>query len=227
MIKTVLLDLDDTLFDFHKAEAAAIAKTFLEFGIEPTEEVIALYSRINDEQWKRLEKKEIDRDRVRLGRFEIFLAAVGNNSEPRALQESYEYNLGCFYFYVDGAIELLEAIYQKYDLYIVSNGTWSVQKRRIGASGISKYFKDIFVSERVGHNKPAPEYFNYCFERIEGFEKDKAIIIGDSISSDITGGKAVGLKTCLFNPKKKAELSGIADYEVSTLAQLIPLLEGL
>ncbi len=227
VIKTVLLDLDDTLFDFHRAEHSAIEKTFREIGIEPTDEVISLYSRINQTQWERLERREIDRDRVRLGRFELLFEALGVTGDPKATQKSYENNLSSFHYYIDGAVELLEAIYQKYELYIVSNGTWSVQKRRIADSGIEKYFKGIFVSEMVGHNKPSPEYFYHCFERIEGFQKESAIIVGDSISSDIKGGRAVGIKTCLFNPKKKRVDEGVSDYEIHALAELIPLLEAL
>ena len=228
MIKTVLLDLDDTLFDFHRAEATAIADTFKEMGIESTEEIIRLYSGINQSQWERLERGEIDRDEVRVGRFEILFEKLGRDVDAFKTQQKYEYNLGCYHFYIDGAVDLLEAIYQKYDLYIISNGTDSVQKRRIAASGIKKYFKEIFISENVGYNKPAVEFFDRCFAKIPNFDKAFAIIIGDSPSSDILGGKNVGVRTCRFNPKGKPNPENITpDYEVSSLADIIPLLESL
>ena len=228
MIKTVLLDLDDTLFDFHKAEAAAISATLSEVGVEPSSETIALYSKINQLQWERLERGEIDRDEVRIGRFRLLFEALQKNADAAKTQRIYEYNLGCHYFFIDGAVELLEKLFSKYDLYIVSNGTNSVQERRIAASGIAKYFKEIFVSEKLGFNKPAPQFFDKCFEKIPNFKKENAIIIGDSPSSDILGGKNAGILTCRFNPKKSPSPAGITpDYEVEALSEIIPLLERI
>ena len=231
MIKTVLFDLDDTIFDFSRAEHVAISETFRAVGIEPTDEVTKLYSKINQEQWERLQKNEIDRDEVRIGRFRRLFTILGVSADPNNTQKVYEYNLGSYYFYIDGAEELLEKLYGKYDLYIVSNGTTSVQDRRIAASGIGKYFKEIFISERVGYNKPSKQFFDYCTERIEGFDKDTAIIIGDSLTSDIQGGKNIGIKTCHYVRSGVIErgASGevVPDFKVTSLSEIIPLLESL
>lgn len=228
MIKTVLLDLDDTILDFHKAEEVAMRNTLLNFGIEPEKEVIELYSQINKRQWERMERGEITRDQVRLGRFELFLQALGNTAPAKEVQAFYEEQLSAGHFFIDGAEELLTRLYKKYDLYIASNGTASVQNRRIRESGITKYFKDIFISENIGHNKPQREFFDYCFERIEGFEKDKTIIIGDSLSSDILGGINAGIKTCRFNPKgAPCNEKIVPDYEIKSLEEIDGLLAGL
>lgn len=228
MIKYILFDVDDTLLDFGKAEAAAIRKTFERIGIPVTEELIRRYSEINAQQWARFEKGEITREKLLTERFDILFSELGINVPSEMAQASYEYLLGIGHYFVDGAEELLEALKDKYELYIVSNGNASVQDRRLKSAGIIPYFKDIFISERVGFNKPSAEFFEACFKRIPGFEKDKAVIVGDRLSSDILGGINAGVKTCWFNPRGDAPDPDIpADYEIKHLSELPALLERI
>ena len=228
MIKYVLFDVDDTLLDFGKAEAAAIRKTFERIGIPVTDELIRRYSEINAQQWSRFEKGEITREKLLTERFDILFSELGINVPSEMAQASYEYLLGIGHYFVDGAEELLEALKDKYELYIVSNGNASVQDRRLKSAGIIPYFKDIFISERVGFNKPSAEFFDACFEHIPGFEKDKAVIVGDRLSSDILGGINAGVKTCWFNPRGDAPDPDIpADYEIKRLSELPALLESI
>lgn len=228
MIRYVLFDVDDTLLDFGKAEAAAIRKTFERIGIPVTDELIRRYSEINAQQWSRFEKGEITREKLLTERFDILFSELGINVPSEMAQASYEYLLGIGHYFVDGAEELLEALKDKYELYIVSNGNASVQDRRLKSAGIIPYFKEIFISERVGFNKPSAEFFEACFERIPGFEKDKAVIVGDRLSSDILGGINAGVKTCWFNPRGDAPDPDIpADYEIKHLNELPALLESI
>ena len=228
MIRYVLFDVDDTLLDFGKAEAAAIRKTFERIGIPVTDELIRRYSEINAQQWSRFEKGEITREKLLTERFDILFSELGINVPSEMAQASYEYLLGIGHYFVDGAEELLEALKDKYELYIVSNGNASVQDRRLKSAGIIPYFKDIFISERVGFNKPSAEFFDACFEHIPGFEKDKAVIVGDRLSSDILGGINAGVKTCWFNPRGDAPDPDIpADYEIKRLSELPALLESI
>ena len=228
MIIYVLFDVDDTLLDFGKAEATAIRKTFERIGIPVTDELIRRYSEINAQQWSRFEKGEITREKLLTERFDILFSELGINVPSEMAQASYEYLLGIGHYFVDGAEELLEALKYKYELYIVSNGNASVQDRRLKSAGIIPYFKDIFISERVGFNKPSAEFFEACFERIPGFEKDKAVIVGDRLSSDILGGINAGVKTCWFNPRGDAPDPDIpADYEIKHLSELPALLESI
>ena len=228
MIRYVLFDVDDTLLDFGKAEAAAIRKTFERIGIPVTDELIRRYSEINAQQWSRFEKGEITREKLLTERFDILFSELGINVPSEMAQASYEYLLGIGHYFVDGAEELLEALKDKYELYIVSNGNASVQDRRLKSAGIIPYFKDIFISERVGFNKPSAEFFDACFEHIPGFEKDKAVIVGDRLSSDILGGINAGVKTCWFNPRGDAPDPDIpADYEIKHQSELPALLESI
>ncbi len=229
MIKYVLLDIDDTLLDFGKAEAAAIKKTFERIGIPATDEVIARYSEINNAQWSALERGELTRQQVLVRRFDILFEELGITGVPSEMaQASYEYLLGIGHYFIDGAVELLEALKDKYELYIVSNGTACVQDSRLASAGIAPYFKDIFISERIGADKPSREFFDRAFSRIEGFEREKAIIVGDRLSSDILGGINAGITTCWFNPKRLPPDPDIpADYEIHALNELPELLKNL
>ncbi len=229
MIKFVFLDIDDTLLDFGKAEAAAIKKTFDRLGVPSTPEVIARYSRINDEHWARLERREVTREQVLVRRFDTLFAELGIKNVPSELaQASYEYLLGIGHYFVDGAPELLEALKGKYEMYIVSNGTASVQDSRLESAGIAPYFKGIFISERLGADKPSREFFELAFSQIEGFERDKAVIVGDRLSSDILGGINAGIRTCWFNPGRlPARADIVPDCEIHALSELPELLEKL
>ena len=106
MLKAVLMDIDDTLLDFGKAEAAAIKKTFERIGIPATEAVIRRYSEINDSQWALLEKGELTREQVLVRRFDILFDELGVRNVPSEMaQASYEYLLGIGHYFVDGAQE--------------------------------------------------------------------------------------------------------------------------
>lgn len=221
----VLFDLDDTLLDFHKAERIAIAKTFKELGIEPTEEVIQLYSKINARQWKRLETGEISREQVLVGRFEILFKELGLDLPSRQAKTLYENYLSQGHYFMPGAEELLKKLQGSYRLFICSNGTAVVQEGRLKSAGISPYFEEIFISEEIGCNKPSPEFFRRCFERIKDFDPERCIIIGDSLSSDILGGINAGIKTCWFNPEHAGRGENIVpDYELGKLEQVPDLL---
>ena len=201
MIKNVLLDLDDTIFDFHKAEAIAVSKTLQDMQIEPTPEVIQSYSEINLSQWKRLELGEIDRDEVKVGRYRKLFKELAVDASAEAAAKTYEGYLSVGHYFLPGAEDLLKTLSKSYRLYLVSNGTATVQKGRIGSSDIEQYFERIFISEIVGCNKPDVRFFEACFKEIPDFKKSETIIIGDSLSSDIHGGKNAGIYTLWFNPK--------------------------
>lgn len=228
MIKHVFLDLDDTLLDFGKAEAGALKKALSMHGVEPRPELCARYSEINNAQWTRLERGELTRRQVLLTRFELLFAEFGIDADAAAVQEDYERLLGIGHYFIDGAPELLEALKDKYRLYIASNGTASVQAGRIKSAGIAPYFDGIFISEHLGADKPSREFFEACFARIENFDKNECVMVGDRLSSDILGGKNAGIKTCRFNPKSlPGDPDIVPDAEIKSLAELPALLEKM
>lgn len=228
MIRNVLFDLDDTLFDFHKAEKIALTKTLVHFGIDPTEETLALYSAINAAHWKRLELGEISREEVKVGRYRELFKTIGVECNPVKATAYYESMLAIGHYFMPGAPELLEELYGKYRLYIVSNGTAKVQEGRIGSSGIKKYMDGIFISQVLGANKPDKQFFDICFAEIPDFSLSETVIIGDSLSSDIKGGINAGIITVWFNPKGIENDNDIKpDYTIKELSEVPGLLSQI
>ncbi len=226
MIEFLFLDLDDTILDFQKAERLALAKTLEAFGLPPTDTVLARYHQINREHWERLERKELTREQVLVGRFAALFQEMGLSAEAEKVARAYEENLSQGHYFLPGAEEALKSLSQTYKLYLASNGTARVQAGRLKSAGIIPYFQEIFVSEEMGYNKPDPAYFDACFARIPGFRKDRAMMVGDSLTSDILGGIQAGIATCWVNPHHKTG-STRPDYEIESIVQLEALLKNL
>jgi len=230
MIEFVFLDLDDTILDFHMAEAVALRKTMSHFGVDPTDQAVARYSAINRAQWERLERGELTREQVKLRRFELFFAELGVTICPEDARTFYEEILSVGHYFLKGGKELLDDLKQagKYRLFIASNGTTPVQVGRIASAGIEPYFEKIFLSEALGYNKPQKEFFDACFAQIPNFDPAKAIILGDSLTSDILGGINAGIKTCWYNLRnEKGREDIVPDFAITDLREFLPLLERL
>lgn len=227
MIDTLLFDLDNTLLDFNQAERIAVSKTLKHFNIDPKEAVLKRYSELNQMQWKLLEQGKISRDQVKLRRFQILFNELETNASAEEAALMYETLLAYGHYFMDGAAELLKTLYSKYRLFLVTNGTLSVQKGRLKSAGISRYFENIFISEELGYNKPSIEYFDCCFSKIPDFHKKTAVIIGDSLTSDIQGGINAGIRTIWFNPGHDKAVDIFPDYEFDNLRKLPELLSKI
>lgn len=228
MIETVFLDLDDTLLDFHRAEAAALRRALTEMDVTPTEEIISLYSRINDAQWKRLERGELTRAEVMHDRFALFYEALGISRDVRRTMTLYEGYLGQGHYFMPHAEEVLALLYPRYTLCITSNGTERIQRGRLESAGLARFCRKFFISETIGYNKPDPRFFDACFAALPQARRESTVIIGDSLTSDILGGKNAGIRTCLYNPREKENKTDIRpDYTISDLGQLPELLASL
>lgn len=229
MIEFLFLDLDDTILDFQKAEGIAVRKAIGEAGVEATDGVCARYSQINKLHWEMLERGEITREEVLVNRFARLFEELGKVVDAEAVARNYERLLGIGHYYLPGAEETVkQALFGKYRLFLASNGTASVQKGRMTSADLYPYFEQAFVSQEIGFNKPAKEYFTACFARIPGFDREKCLMVGDSLSSDILGGINAGIRTVWVNPHGKTAPDHIRpDYEIRCLAELPALLEAL
>ena len=227
MIEFLFLDLDDTILDFHKAERIALSKTIRDFGVEPTEKILALYHKINKWHWEQLELGKLTRAEVLVNRFGVLFEKLGREVDAPKCAKVYEGNLSQGHWFLPGAEEAVDALSKKYRLFLASNGTATVQKGRMTSANLYRFFETVFVSQEIGHNKPSKEYFEACFAAIPGFDKEKAMIVGDSLSSDIKGGINAGIKTVWVNPGHKACGDIKPDYEIEALSQLEALLEEL
>ena len=228
MIRDIFLDVDDTILDFERAEREALASALSQMGVEVNEEALHCYHEVNLAHWKMLERGEITRERLLVRRFEEFYKRIEVNADAERTQRIYEYELGCRSYYLDGAEALLESLVQGgYRIYLASNGTTVVQSPRIKASGLDRICHGIFLSEAIGCDKPQKAFFDACFESIGDFVPENAIILGDSLSSDIAGGRNAGIKTCWFNPKKIPLTGDVTpDFEISELSEFLEILKA-
>lgn len=225
MYQFIFLDLDDTLLDFHKAESIAVSRALRESGIEPTGAVVARYSQVNKLHWQKLERGELTRQDVLVQRFSCLFRELGVNADAEDCQARYEEYLCIGHYFIPGAIGLLDYLHPKYRLYLASNGTARVQDSRLASAGIGHYFSDIFISQRLGADKPSPEFFRRAFAHIPDFDPARAMIVGDSLTSDILGGNNAGIHTCWYNPKGIEPWVDVPiDHEIHTLEQLRDIL---
>lgn len=199
---TLLFDADETLLDFASAEAMAIKAVCDSFGIKYCDEIRNTYSKINLSLWKQLEKGLVTRDVIKIRRFEQFAEVMGITASPAAMADCYIKALSQGSMLIDGAKELCQALTEKYDMYIVTNGLAVVQKSRLKKCGLLPYFSRVFISEETGSQKPERKFFDFIFEGIPEKDKSKICIIGDSMSSDILGGINAGIDTCFYSPEK-------------------------
>ncbi|WHY29206.1 YjjG family noncanonical pyrimidine nucleotidase [Bacillus wiedmannii] len=224
--KTLLFDVDDTLLDFQKAEKMALRMLFEEKGIHLTSEIERQYKKINKSLWDAFEEGEINRDEVVSTRFSILFKEYGEEIDGILFENNYRSYLEEGDQLMQGAFEFINQIQSEYDLYIVTNGISKTQDKRLRNAGFHALFKDIFVSEDTGFQKPMKEYFDYVFERIPNFSPEEGLIIGDSLSADMKGGYVAGIDTCWFNPEKKSNNGEIVPtYEVQNFEELYALLK--
>ena len=229
MINTLLWDVDGTLLDFKAAESAAVRSLFREFSLGPcTDEMISRYSAINEVFWQRLERNEITKQQVLVGRFEQFFAEV---NVPVALAEEfnrrYQLRLGDTIVYRDRSLQLVQSLRGRVKQYAVSNGTTAAQTKKLRLSGLGDLMDGVFLSEAVGAEKPNIAFFDAVFEAIGPVRAEEVMIVGDSLTSDIRGGNNAGILTCWYNPEKKSAPAGYRiDYDIADLWEIVPLLEA-
>ena len=220
-----LFDADNTLLDFSRSEREAIRLCLAARGLPADGDTTALYSRINDSYWKRLEQKLITRDRLRVERFADLFDALGYDGDPRAMALEYEATLARQSYLVDGALPLVQALHGRCRLFIITNGTASVQRERFGRSPLVPYFEDCFISEEMGCAKPEKVFFDRVAASVPNFSPRDTLVVGDSLSSDIRGGINAGLDTCWYNPTGKEAPADMAiTYTVRRLDEIFSIL---
>lgn len=225
----ILWDLDNTLLDFDKAESEAMKSLFLRFGLgECCDEMVARYSAINVEYWRMLERGEMSKSDILINRFVTFFEECKiDTTIVEKFNSAYQLALGDTIAFRDDSLEIVKSLRGKARQYIVSNGTVDAQVKKLERSSLDKLMDGVFLSERLGAEKPSKVFFDKAFASIDGFDKQRAIIIGDSLTSDIKGGKNADITTCWYNPHKHP-LAGevVPDFEISHLSEVLPLLQG-
>ena len=228
MISTILWDVDGTLLDFIAAEKAAIKTLFGEFNLgQCSDEMIKRYSEINKTYWQRLERGEITKQEVLVGRFKEFFKSEGIDiSVVEEFNSLYQLRLGDTIVYHDDSREIIKSLQGRVRQYVVSNGTVEAQSKKLRLSGLGELVDGIFLSEHIGVEKPNIEFFDKVLEEIKPADRSSILIVGDSLTSDIQGGNNAGIVTCWYNPLgDKAPDKYRIDYEISDLHQIYEIIE--
>lgn len=223
--EVILMDADETIFDFARAEAFALEKAFAQCGLAMAETTLADYDAINKDLWRRFERGEIAQADLKVERFRLLFLQMALDCDARTFGDIYLDRLAQCDFLIDGAQELCAYLSGKYRLAIITNGIQRVQRSRFERSPIRRFFEDIVISEEAGSSKPSAGIFTYAFERLGISDKRKVLIVGDSLHSDIAGGFNFGIDTCWVNISGQVNKSAvIPTYEARRLADLKKLL---
>ncbi len=226
----LLFDADNTLFDFTKAEYNAF-KVTAEYGsLDYSEELYSRYSAINDELWKRLEKKEITLDFLKTERFYQLLLSCGYDSgdgtlaKAAELRDKYMTSLASEACLIDGASEVCHNLKKSHKMYLITNGISMIQRSRLAKSALADVFDGVFISEEMGVAKPSVAYFEKVLASIGDGDRRKYLVIGDSLTSDCDGAIAYGLDVCRYNPEEKPSDGRELTYNVKKLTELYDIL---
>jgi 2-haloacid dehalogenase len=222
---TLLFDVDNTLLDFSATEQEALRSLFQSEDLSFTPELFFAYKQLNQSLWTAFEHGTITRDELFYTRFSRFFSGLGKEVDGVLLEYKYRSLLDEGHHLIPGAMDLIMRLHENHNLYIITNGISQTQHRRLTDSGLLPFFKDVFVSEDTGYQKPMKEYFDYVIERIPGFESENTLIIGDSLTADIKGGNLAGIDTCWFNPGIEVnETDILPTYEIRSLDELHEIL---
>lgn len=228
MIQVILWDIDATLLDFLAAEEAAIRFCFKKHGLGIcTDEMLARYSVINRRYWEMLERGEMSKSDILINRFKDFFASEGIETNcEKEFNDSYQVALGDTICFRDNGYELVKKLQGKYRQFVVTNGTYVAQERKLRKSGIGALVEEAFISDLIGYEKPSMEFFNHVFEKIGQYDKNEVLIIGDSLTSDMQGGNNAGIVCCWYNPNHVENNKNVRiDYEIDHLWQLEEILK--
>ena len=220
----VLLDADNTLFDFDLAEHKALRLALEAHGIPCTQEAEETYVAVNRDLWAAFDRGEITQPDLVVARFARTLDALGLTGDADALNRDYLARLGEQSDLLPGALEFCEALAPHCTLALLTNGVASVQHGRLSRSPIGRFFPHPFISQELGCQKPQPEFFSAVFRALDLTDLSRAVMVGDTLGSDILGGIRAGVDTVWFNPK---HLPGRADIAPTHTVECFTALQNI
>lgn len=227
MIKAVLMDIDDTLLDFGLSARASMQQAFAEYALPFSERAYAVFTHINDSLWRQLERGELTAQELFARRWNMIFSALGLQADGPAFEQRFLALLHSTAIPVAGAVDLCRYLSSRYTLCAASNAFHDQQVNRLTIAGLMPYFSHVFVSETLGYRKPQKEFFDACLARLPGVAASECVMIGDSLSADIAGGKNAGMKTIWYNHAHRPVPEHCeADQTVGSLREIKALLSS-
>ena len=220
-IKAVLIDIDNTILDFDRCADEASKICAKKHNITLPADYYEIFSLINDKLWGLLEQGEIEKNYIYENRWTEIFNILQIEADGKAFDDDFRSIIRDIAVPVDGAENLLQYLSARYPVYCASNASRERQEHRLKLNGFDKYISGLFISEDIGFQKPAKEFFYACYEALYPVAPDEIIMIGDSVNADITGAKNFGFKSIWFNIKnKKYNNYDFTDYTVNHLEEI-------
>jgi YjjG family noncanonical pyrimidine nucleotidase len=221
----LLLDLDHTLLDSDASEMLAFEQALASEGVVDPGRYLPAYHEINRALWTQVERGELAATQLRTVRFARLIERIGIHASPAALADAFAYGLGAYGELYPGVRDMLEALLAEpgVSLALVTNGLSDVVRARVARLELGRYFRVIAISQELGTAKPAPEIFEHALAGLGSPGKETALMVGDSLSSDIQGGRNAGIATCWYNPRRHVGGDGLVDHEITTHDALLAL----
>lgn len=223
MYNTILIDLDNTILDFDADENKGFIKTIEHLGMEYRDTYLREYKKINGQLWNALEKGEITKDIVLNTRFTKFFKLYDldvDGEEIENIYRSYLNNSSNKVPHAEHTLRKLKEMNKK--IYSASNGVYTTQISRLTNAGLLDLFDGHFISEKLGYEKPAPEFFKYVLDSLSPIDTSKIIMVGDNPLADIEGGHRAGLATCLYR-NNSYKTSDLATYIIDDISKLLDI----
>lgn len=224
----VLFDLDNTLLDYAAAELAAVTATLEEVGLAAEDAVLRAYRDINQRHWQALERGETTASRLRVERWRELLDAHGLSSvAAEQVAGRYIGHLAEGAYLLDGALEVVDEVARTHRVGLITNGLADVQRPRIRASGLQERAEVLVISDEIGIAKPDPAIFDAALTAMGSPLRGSVTLVGDSLTADIAGGRAAGLRTVWLAAVDAPDPEDDAvrpDHRIGSLHELPPLL---
>ena len=218
-VKAVFIDIDNTLLDFNKCANECIRLSFEKHNLPFSSGVFPVFKKINDGLWLEIELGTLTKKRLHEIRFNKVLNALGIDFDGTIIEQEFLSNLKVCAIPVDGAHELISYLAKKYIVCTASNSFYNQQVNRLTTAKMYDYVDYMFISEVLGKEKPTKEFFDECFSRLDGIKISEVVMIGDSLTADMKGGKQYGITTIWFNPNGETPNSD-CDYTVKELLEI-------
>ena len=219
-MKVVLFDIDDTLLSFDETVKESLREGFKKYGLPKYEPYMYdVFKRENDKLWHRIELGTLDFETLKKIRFQYIFDALHIDFDGVTFEEYFREFLYDSAIVIDHVDEVLQYLKEKgYVLGVASNGPYNQQIHRLQISHLYDYFTYYFISEQIGYSKPSKEFFDSVLDTLQVKASD-CVMVGDSNTSDIQGGKNAGMKTIYFGTKTSE-----ADHTVQNLLQIKEIL---
>lgn len=221
----ILFDLDNTILDFNASSLIAFSKIMERLDVENDPTLVKSFKKFNLQVWAEMEKGLIDHQQLKSKRWSLFFESIQVKEDPVAVNDEYFEYIKANPVFVDHALEIVQSGYKHYNLMIITNGLSEVQRPRLEITGLTDYFQHIVISDELGFAKPHKEYFDHCHTLMNNPDKQRILVVGDTLGSDILGGKSFGYRTCWYNHSNIFNGEIHTDYEIKDLRELGSILK--